>query len=98
MANGEIYAHFDQAFSDYVFPPGQTVNSGTFGNLKLVKGALASLQVIPWATWTFRQLIPLEWALTVTKFHGRTSTGTMLRQHTVMTSSHLLASCLPLNL
>ncbi|KAI6135778.1 hypothetical protein EV401DRAFT_1898270 [Pisolithus croceorrhizus] len=47
MVDGEIYAHFDQAFSNYVIPPGQTVNSGTFGNVKLVKGALASLQIIP---------------------------------------------------
>ncbi|KAI6121372.1 hypothetical protein F5141DRAFT_1186618 [Pisolithus sp. B1] len=42
-----IYAHFDQAFSNYVIPLGQTVNSGTFGNVKLVKGALESLQIIP---------------------------------------------------
>lgn len=47
MVNGEIYAHFDQAFSNYVIPLGQTVNSGTFGNVKLVKGALESLQIIP---------------------------------------------------
>ncbi|KAI6169518.1 hypothetical protein EDD17DRAFT_1748665 [Pisolithus thermaeus] len=47
MVNGEIYTHFDQAFSNYVIPLGKTVNSGTFGNVKLVKGALESLQIIP---------------------------------------------------
>ncbi|KAH7915074.1 hypothetical protein BJ138DRAFT_1122997 [Hygrophoropsis aurantiaca] len=47
LVDGEIYAHFDQAFSNYVIPPGQTVNSGQFGNVKLVKGALASLWIIP---------------------------------------------------
>ena len=47
IVNGEMYAHFDQGFTDFVIPPGQTVNSGKFGHVKLVKGALASLGIIP---------------------------------------------------
>ena len=47
LVNGEVYAHFDQAFTNFVIPPGQTGNSGTFGHVKLVKGALASLGIIP---------------------------------------------------
>lgn len=47
LVNGEIYAHFDQAFSSFVIPSKQTVNSGQFGHVKLVKGALASLPIIP---------------------------------------------------
>ncbi|EPQ57376.1 hypothetical protein GLOTRDRAFT_120580 [Gloeophyllum trabeum ATCC 11539] len=45
--NGDIYAHFDQAFDSFVVPPHSTANSGTFGNVVLVKGALASLGIIP---------------------------------------------------
>ncbi|KII92866.1 hypothetical protein PLICRDRAFT_102438 [Plicaturopsis crispa FD-325 SS-3] len=45
--NGETYANFDQPFASFVVPPGQTVNSGTFGNVLLPKGALASLAIIP---------------------------------------------------
>ncbi|KAF8557967.1 hypothetical protein OG21DRAFT_1504634 [Imleria badia] len=47
LINGEIYAHFDQAFSNFVIPPGHTVNSGTFPNVVLTQGALASLGIIP---------------------------------------------------
>lgn len=47
LVNGEIYAHFDQAFSSFIIPPGQTVNSGTFSNVVLTQGALASLGIIP---------------------------------------------------
>lgn len=47
LVNGEIYAHFDQAFSNFVIPPGQTVNSGTFSNVVLTQGAYASLGIIP---------------------------------------------------
>ena len=43
---GTTYAHFDQAFSNFVVPPGQTVNSGTFPNVQLTKGVLASLAII----------------------------------------------------
>ncbi|EGO25193.1 hypothetical protein SERLADRAFT_448192 [Serpula lacrymans var. lacrymans S7.9] len=43
--NGLTYAHFDQPFSNFVVPPGQTVNSGMFGNVKLTQGALASLPI-----------------------------------------------------
>ncbi|KAF9222628.1 hypothetical protein BS17DRAFT_802839 [Gyrodon lividus] len=49
LINGEVYAHFDQAFSNFVIPPGQTVNSGQFPHVLLVKGALASLPIIPLA-------------------------------------------------
>ncbi|EIW82896.1 hypothetical protein CONPUDRAFT_101346 [Coniophora puteana RWD-64-598 SS2] len=47
LIDGEIYAHFDQSFSNFVIPAGKTANSGMFGNVKLVKGALASLPIIP---------------------------------------------------
>ncbi|KAF9245017.1 hypothetical protein BU15DRAFT_85819 [Melanogaster broomeanus] len=47
LINGEIYAHFDQAFSNFVIPPGQTVNSGQFSHVVLVHGALATLPIIP---------------------------------------------------
>jgi hypothetical protein len=43
---GTTYAHFDQAFSSFVVPPGQTVNSGVFPNVLLTKGVLASLGII----------------------------------------------------
>ena len=45
--NGDIYAHFDQAFDNFVVPAHGTANSGTFGNVLLTKGALASLGIIP---------------------------------------------------
>ncbi|KAL0956087.1 hypothetical protein HGRIS_002255 [Hohenbuehelia grisea] len=45
--NGEIFAHFEQPFDSFVIPPGQTVNSGTFPNVLLTQGALASLEIIP---------------------------------------------------
>lgn len=47
LIDGEIYAHFEQSFSNFVIPAGKTANSGMFGNVKLVKGALASLPIIP---------------------------------------------------
>jgi len=47
LINGDIYAHFQQAFTSFVIPAKQTVNSGQFGHVKLVKGALASLPIIP---------------------------------------------------
>ncbi|KAF8135624.1 hypothetical protein EV363DRAFT_1429344 [Boletus edulis] len=47
LINGEIYAHFDQPFSNFVIPPGKTVNSGTFSHVVLTQGALASLGIIP---------------------------------------------------
>ncbi|KAG8213768.1 hypothetical protein J3R82DRAFT_10478 [Butyriboletus roseoflavus] len=47
LVNGEIYAHFDQAFSSFVIPPGQTVNSGTFSNVVLTQGVYASLGILP---------------------------------------------------
>jgi hypothetical protein len=43
---GTTYAHFDQAFSNFVVPPGQTVNSGIFPNVVLTQGVLPSLGII----------------------------------------------------
>ncbi|GLB37240.1 putative protein of unknown function (DUF3712) [Lyophyllum shimeji] len=45
--NGVTYAQFSQPFSSFVIPPGQTVNSGDFGNVLLTQGAIASLDIIP---------------------------------------------------
>ena len=45
--NGETYAHFDQAFENFVIPAHSTRNSGTVKNVLLTKGALASLAIIP---------------------------------------------------
>lgn len=45
--NGENYASFQQGFDSFVIPPGQTVSSGTFGNVLLTQGAIASLGIIP---------------------------------------------------
>ena len=45
--NGEIFAHFDQSFSNFVVPARGTANSGTFGNVLLTQGALNSLGIIP---------------------------------------------------
>ena len=45
--DGTTYAHFDQAFDSLVVPAGGTANSGTFGNVLLTQGALASLGIIP---------------------------------------------------
>lgn len=45
--NGTIFAHFDQAFDNFVVPAHGTANSGTFGNVLLTQGALNSLGIIP---------------------------------------------------
>lgn len=45
--NGKTYAIFSQPFSSFTVPPHETANSGTFGNVLLVNGALASLAIIP---------------------------------------------------
>lgn len=45
--NGQVFAHFEQPFDNFVIPPGQTVNSGTFGNVLLTQGAIAALDIIP---------------------------------------------------
>ncbi|TFY55862.1 hypothetical protein EVG20_g9163 [Dentipellis fragilis] len=45
--NGTIYSHFDQPFTTFVVPALGTANSGTFGNVTLTQGALASLPIIP---------------------------------------------------
>jgi len=45
--DGEVFARFTQGFSSFIVPPGQTVSSGTFDNVLLTQGALASLPIIP---------------------------------------------------
>lgn len=45
--NGETFAQFSQPFDSFIVPPGQTVNSGVFGNVLLTQGAIASLDIIP---------------------------------------------------
>jgi hypothetical protein len=61
LINGEIYAHFDQAFSNFVIPPGQTVNSGQFSNVKLVQGAVASLPIIPLGYMDIQAVTTTRW-------------------------------------
>lgn len=43
---GVIYSHFDQSFDNFVVPPGQTVNSGLFGNVLLTQGTLGTLGIV----------------------------------------------------
>ncbi|KAG6857277.1 hypothetical protein H0H87_007110 [Tephrocybe sp. NHM501043] len=45
--NGVTYAHFEQPFSSFVVPAGQSANSGDFPNVLLTQGAIASLDIIP---------------------------------------------------
>lgn len=45
--DGTIYAQFAQSFDNFVIHAGSTVNSGTFGNVLLTKGAIASLAIVP---------------------------------------------------
>ncbi|KIK99094.1 hypothetical protein PAXRUDRAFT_30734 [Paxillus rubicundulus Ve08.2h10] len=61
LINGEIYAHFDQAFSNFVIPPGQTVNSGQFPHVKLVQGAVASLPIIPLGYMDIQAVATARW-------------------------------------
>ncbi|KAF8840051.1 hypothetical protein BDN67DRAFT_1054007 [Paxillus ammoniavirescens] len=61
LINGEIYAHFDQAFSNFVIPPGQTVNSGQFPHVKLVQGAVASLPIIPLGYMDIQAIATTRW-------------------------------------
>jgi hypothetical protein len=44
---GQIFAHFDQPFNNFVVPARGTANSGTFGNVLLTQGAVNSLGIIP---------------------------------------------------
>ncbi|KAI0038256.1 hypothetical protein FA95DRAFT_1684702 [Auriscalpium vulgare] len=44
--NDSIYAQFSQPFSGFVVPPHSTVNSGTFGGVKLVQGAINTLPIV----------------------------------------------------
>ncbi|KAF9467246.1 hypothetical protein BDZ94DRAFT_1133976, partial [Collybia nuda] len=45
--NGTTWAQFGHAFSNFVVPAGQTVNSGPFPNVLLTQGAIPSLDIIP---------------------------------------------------
>ncbi|KAI0033833.1 hypothetical protein K488DRAFT_69593 [Vararia minispora EC-137] len=45
--NGTVFANFTQSFQHFVVPPLGTANSGTFGNVLLTQGAVASLDIIP---------------------------------------------------
>ncbi|KXN90203.1 hypothetical protein AN958_04693 [Leucoagaricus sp. SymC.cos] len=45
--DGTVYSLFDQPFNNFVIPAGGDANSGTFGNVLLTQGALASLDIIP---------------------------------------------------
>ncbi|GJJ06156.1 hypothetical protein Clacol_000345 [Clathrus columnatus] len=47
IVDGTIFAHFDQAFDNFIVPKHGTANSGTFGNVLLPQGALNSLGIIP---------------------------------------------------
>lgn len=44
---GSTFAQFSQGFDSFVVPPGQTVNSGVFGNVLLTQGAIAALGIVP---------------------------------------------------
>ncbi|KAF9562634.1 hypothetical protein CPC08DRAFT_706528 [Agrocybe pediades] len=45
--DGTVFAQFNQPFSNFVIPPGQTVSSGQFDNVLLPQGAIASLDIVP---------------------------------------------------
>lgn len=46
--NGTVYSSFDHTFAKpVVIKPFKTVNTGNIPNVKLVQGALASLDIIP---------------------------------------------------
>ncbi|KAI0035854.1 hypothetical protein K488DRAFT_76325 [Vararia minispora EC-137] len=45
--SGTTYALFDQPFTSFTIPAHGTANSGTFGNVLLTQGAIASLGIIP---------------------------------------------------
>lgn len=45
--DGDTYAHFTTPFDSFVVPAHGTANSGPVKNVLLVKGALASLGIIP---------------------------------------------------
>ncbi|KAF8524806.1 hypothetical protein BU17DRAFT_84312 [Hysterangium stoloniferum] len=47
MVNGEVFAHFDQAFDNFVVPAHGTANSGSVPNVILTQGAVNSLGIIP---------------------------------------------------
>jgi hypothetical protein len=47
MVNGEVFAHFDQAFDNFVVPAHGTANSGNVNNVILPQTALGSLGIIP---------------------------------------------------
>lgn len=62
LINGEIYAHFDQAFSNFVIPPGETVHSGTFSNVVLTQGVVASLGIIPFGYMDVQTVSTIRYA------------------------------------
>ena len=62
--NGETYAHFDQAFESFVIPAHSTANSGTVKNVLLVKGALASLGIIPLKVLDVFSTATVKWVAT----------------------------------
>ncbi|PPQ89568.1 hypothetical protein CVT25_012240 [Psilocybe cyanescens] len=45
--NGEIFAIFSQGFDNFVVPPGETADSGTFGGVLLTQGLVNSLVIVP---------------------------------------------------
>lgn len=58
--NGEVFAHFDQGFDTFLVPSHGTANSGTFGNVLLTKGAIASLQLLFSGTLDISSAITVE--------------------------------------
>ncbi|TFK75314.1 hypothetical protein BDN72DRAFT_734503, partial [Pluteus cervinus] len=46
--NGTIYAIFSQAFTSFIVPAKETVNSGPIPNVLLTHGALNTLNIIPY--------------------------------------------------
>ncbi|KAF9007982.1 hypothetical protein BDQ17DRAFT_1388900 [Cyathus striatus] len=45
--NGEIFAQFTQPFTSFIVPAKGSASSGTFDNVLLTQGAIASLDIIP---------------------------------------------------
>jgi hypothetical protein len=83
---GDVYAQFGQPFDSFTVPPGETVNSGPIPNVLLVKGALASLGIIPLG------YLDLANAVTVQIDGGYTIPWLQLKQDRVPTSYDLALS------
>jgi hypothetical protein len=61
--NGTVFAQFNKSFKSFVVPPFGSANSGTFGNVTLVQGAIASLSIIPLGELDILQAnVNLRWA------------------------------------